>query len=127
MVAVVDRDKDKRRVAGLHAVRDENQHLGMPVATGEAVPNVDAWLLDDLEALRDVLGVHAQQKAPDFKDPKTELDRLIDASPLPGDLLPALTALARAVRLERCRKADATGFAAFARDVRAELGQVSPR
>ncbi|HEV7224363.1 MAG TPA: hypothetical protein VGN42_16760 [Pirellulales bacterium] len=59
LVAVVDRDKDprRRRLRDLAAGRagDRASAPPFPTALGEAVPHVEAWLLDDLAAVRQSL------------------------------------------------------------------------
>ncbi len=120
LIAVVDRDTGDPRLPKLADQRDADRGLGLPTAVGEANPYVDVWLIDDLQALRDVLGMDPTAKAPPGKNPKAELDALIHESDIDG-LMPALEAVAGAVRIERCRRAKETGFNAFVEDLLAEL------
>ena len=96
-----------------------------PTALGEAVPNGDAWLLDDPLAICDALQLDRDTAIPvvtKVRDPKPELDGIIAQSSRAGeDLLQVLATIAGLVRPKRCRHASDTGFEAFVKDVIAEL------
>ncbi len=128
LVATVDRDMDSRRRRlgqlrkGLE--KDRKTHPPIPTALGEAVPHGEAWLLDDSVAVRDVLGLPASVKIPAVGkvDPKDMLDGLISESSFASDHMTALRDIARAVDISRCKGAKKTGLAAFAKEVKSELG-----
>lgn len=131
LVATVDRDRDKphRRLdqlkKGLEA--DRESHTSIPTALGEAVPHGEAWLLDDSVAVRDVLGLPAGVKIPAVGrvDPKATLNDLISHSSFASDHVTALRDIARAVDVSRCKRAKKTGLAAFAKEVKSELGPLA--
>lgn len=123
VVAVVDNDRARTpRLDALRSQREAARGVGVPTAIGEAYPHVEAWLVDDVEPLRSILGHPATDRAPAGRDPKAELDALIEAAGRADDHLVALGEVAAEVRLERCRRAHTTGFERFVHDVHAELG-----
>lgn len=119
VVATVDRDRDPQ--PRRPALVDGREGASVPAVVGEAVPHGEAWLIDDLEALREILSLSPEAKASPGRNPKAELDALIDAVGRAHERLDVLGELARAVRLERCRGAAKSGLAAFLDDVRCQL------
>jgi hypothetical protein len=129
LVAVVDADQRFRseKIKKLIGARAEMRQsaLAFPTALGEAVPNGDAWLLDDPIAVCDALQLDRSTKiavVTKVRDPKAELNAIIALSPRAGEeILPVLCAIASLVQGERCFHAADTGFEAFTKDVAAEL------
>ena len=129
LVAVVDADQRMRskKIKTLIAARAEMRQSAppFPTALGEAVPNGDAWLLDDPVAVCDALQLDRNTPiavVTKVADPKPELEALISTSSRAGEeLLQILAAIAGLVQIERCRHAADTGFEAFAKDVASEL------
>ena len=129
LVAVVDADQRMRsqKIKDLIEARAEMRRSAppFPTALGEAVPNGDAWLLDDPIAVCDAL--HLDRNTPvavvtKVRDPKPELNAAIALSTRAGeDILTILAAIAGFVRIEHCRHPSDTGFESFVKDVRAEL------
>lgn len=124
LVATVDQDGGAPRLPGLLTARDELRANGelLPIAVGEAIPHGEAWLVDDLEPLRSVLGLSPGAKAPPGKDPKAELDALIDEAGRPERRVEILGLVAAQVDVARCRRARKTGLEAFHQDVLDQLG-----
>jgi hypothetical protein len=135
VVAVVDRDKNpqRRRLRDLAAGRaaDRTAEPPFPTALGEAVPHVDAWLLDDHVAVRRGLKLAAEIEIHAVRqttDPKGSIQSLVQQSETQaGDLLAILAGIAREVVPARCQHAKETGFKKFADDVRRELGPLVPK
>ncbi|MEZ4241328.1 MAG: hypothetical protein R3F59_35260 [Myxococcota bacterium] len=122
VVAVLDTDGDPSRAATLADERERQRRTdALPIAVGAAHPHGEAWLVDDLEPLRQILDLPATAPAPRGLHPKDELNALIDASPL--ERMEAIAQLAGAVSVERCRRARDTGLAAFLTAVRVEFGR----
>ncbi len=129
LVAVVDADQRMRseKIKALVAARTEMRQSAppFPTALGEAIPNGDAWLLDDPLAVFDALQLDRNTPiavVTKVRDPKPELDAIIAmSSRADEDILQVLAAIAGLVGLERCRHASDTGFEAFVKDVTAEL------
>ena len=129
LVAVVDADQRMRskKIKDLIVARAEMRQSAppFPTALGEAVPNGDAWLLDDPLAVCDALQLDRNTAIPvvtRVRDPKPELDGIIaQSSRAREDTLQVLAAIAGLVRTERYRHASVTGFEAFVKDVKAEL------
>ena len=132
LVATVDSDSPvpSDRIKELKDARESlrRKERPFPTALGEAVPNGDAWLLDDPLAVCDALQLDRNTAIPvvtKVRDPKPELDKIISQSSRAGDdLLQVLAEIAQLVRMERSRHFSETGFEAFARDVAAELSQL---
>lgn len=122
-MATLDRDAGEPRLPDLVTARDELRARGelLPIALGEAVPHGEAWLVDDLEPLRTVLGHPATARAPARRHPKDELTVLIAAADRPERPVEVLGLLAAKVDLARCRHAGETGLRAFHDDVLREL------
>lgn len=136
VVAVVDADRqrDRQTLKKLYEGRTTDREVrpSFPTAVGEARPHVDAWLLDDAEAVRDGLGLPNETVVTLFSktwNPKESLDRLIKQSQHSGTAMVSdhqdcaeLAAIAASVRPERCLHAKSTGFDQFQKDVQGELG-----
>lgn len=131
VVATLDQDSEKkgRRCQELRAGRDEERldpkHAPMPVATGEACPHTEAWLLDDDVAVRSSLSTPPDQPVQSLKnckDPKQALQVLIEQFAPNSETLEVLTLIAKSVDPARCNHANETGLTDFLQDVRAELG-----
>ena len=132
MVAVVDRDRDTAgaRLSALRKgrERERSRTSDVPVALGEAIPHLEAWLLDDEVAIRRGLGLAADVPLPNVarcRDPKSAIETLRCVGSSPDE--PILAALGRvAVELDvrRCNHAKRTGFADFG-DVARELGPIA--
>ncbi len=118
LVAMVDRDRSGGRLEELSAARDAAGGR-VACAVGEAVPHGEAWLVDDLEPLRRVLGLDAQAPRPDLRDPKSAFDGLVTEAGV--DRLDAFAAVAAAVEPGRCLRARETGFADFVADLREQF------
>ncbi len=135
LVGTIDADKDPRRqrLRTLQDARQEERVRGttMGIALGEASPHGEAWLLDDAVAVREALQLAADANIPttrQTRSPKAALEQLLTQSALAGrrpvEIWPKI---AERVELQRCAHAEETGFAAFAKDVRAELGPLFPK
>lgn len=131
VVATVDADKPGGRLRKLKEGRDRDRALRPPVpaALGEAKPHGEAWVLDDSQAVRDALQLPPDAKIPTVREtntPKGALNALIEQSPRVADKsLDVLRDIARLLQQRRCRHAKDTGFRAFVKEVRAELGPIS--
>ncbi len=133
VVATVDRDTSRHRdrLRELEAARekDRQSHPPLPTAVGSADPHAEAWLLDDPVAVRTALRLDRAAAIPTVRQvnsPKAELGRLQRASARCDDAVrDVLVDIARELSIERCEHARETGFAAFARDVRREIGPVA--
>ena len=129
LVAVVDADQRMRskKIKDLIEARAEMRRSAppFPAALGEAVPNGDAWLLDDRLAVCDALKLDRNTEiavVTKVRDPKPVLNSIIAQSSRAGeDNLQILADIAGLVRIERCRHAADTGFEAFVKDVTSEL------
>ncbi len=129
VVATVDSDRvtPKKRLKELCLGRDEDRKnpsaSPMPTAVGEAVPHLEAWLLDDPVSVRNALGLPRDGDIPDVAqgDPKTALNCLIDESESSDRPTQLLSAIACELDSERCNHSSDTGFKDFVHDVRAEL------
>jgi hypothetical protein len=88
LAIVVDRDKCRRRerLGDLHEGRDEVRRSSppFPTALGEADPHFDVWLLDDVVAVREGLGLSGDVEVPNavsVVSPKEILAKLIRECP----------------------------------------------
>ncbi|MAE72315.1 MAG: hypothetical protein CME06_17835 [Gemmatimonadetes bacterium] len=133
VVAVVDADRAKpaKRLAELRKGRDRHRERStpFPTAVGVADPHGEAWLLDDRQAIRSVLGLPESARIPTVvqarRDAKGALQAVIDESERAGDRVMELIGnVAAQVDPRRCVHADRTGFGPFAKDVRDELGKL---
>lgn len=129
VVATVDCDtEDKRvRLKELQAAREESRRTAppFPTAIGEARPHLEAWLLDDPLAVRTGLRLPSDTDIPNVRHIDSPKEALIDllshsdrSTERPSIVWPDI---AKNVELARCPHAAETGFAAFVRDVEAEL------
>ena len=136
VVATVDTDatKPRSRLAKLKKGRDLDREKAppLPTALGEANPHGEAWLLDDPVAVRKALELPADvpiPTVPKSDGPKKALNKLMDQSPretATGDRIQELLgAIAVNVTPNRCAHAQETGFDAFSKDVRDELGGIA--
>lgn len=133
VVAVVDTDRTDRRsrLREMREAREDERTAGheLPIAVGEATPHTEAWLLDDAQAVRSALTLGEAVAVPpvrNLRDAKGALEALLQASPRRDDAPKIVWAdIAKGLNLERCPHAKRTGFAAFAEDVKDELGPVA--
>jgi hypothetical protein len=133
IVATVDCDKSspREKLSDLTAARQRDRTAGYhtPAALGEAIPHLEAWLIDDPVAVRGALQL---QPATDIrsptkiKSPKDELNQLHGQSASELFPLELLAAIATSLDPGRCNHQKDTGFEAFAAEVKAELGQLAP-
>ncbi len=129
LVAVVDADRSppRKKLKELRERRDEERqnHPPFPTALGEAVPHLEAWLLDDPVAVREALALPATAQIPTVRQtqsPKQALDGLISTSlPFADRRMDGLRAIAELIEPDRCQHKDETGFDSFRRDVTDEL------
>lgn len=131
LVAVIDQDKDHDDV-NIYKLRDAREkERPFPIAIGQAIPHGEAWLLDDPVAVRDALGLATDTDVPNVnrtRNPKVVLESLIAHSPRSGERpLAVFPDIAKSLDPIRCVHADTTGFAAFVREVQAEIGPLSRR
>ena len=131
LVATVDSDQrgPSGKLKELKETRADEKALGkaVPAALGEAIPHLEAWLLDDERAVREALGLASDTEIPaptKVREPKAELDLLIAGCNPACEPVEGLARICAAIALARCIHADATGFADFCADVRAELGAI---
>ena len=130
VVATVDVDRERRgrRLQELQTARAEDRAASphLPVALGEADPELEAWLLDDPVAVREALGLEQDQAVPTVrkaKNPKKTLEHLLTQGPRSSERpLHVWPNIAQLLEPSRCRHAKETGFADFQNDVRGELG-----
>jgi hypothetical protein len=95
-----------------------------PTALGEAIPHLEAWLLDDPVAVRQTLGFEAslEIKSPTkVESPKDELTGLCSRCSTRQPMTHHLATIAQQISMTRCIHAEQTGFKQFAADVRQEL------
>ena len=130
LVVVTDRDTDGRRdklreLQGWRdRVRTDPDFFSVPIGLGEANRHVEAWLLDDWQAMQQVCGLPADAAIPgaDCREPKAELDALIYGAGF--TLESGLAAVAIAVAPDRCRRPQTTGLKQFADDLRSEFARL---
>jgi hypothetical protein len=132
VVATVDSDnaKPRQRLAELRSGRDEDRNKPikpMPAALGEAVPHLEAWLLDDPKAIKQVLQFASDKVIPDVRqpNPKTSLDALMADSARTEEPMELLAEIACNIDIRRCNHSAETGFDEFVQDVRDELEPVA--
>lgn len=133
VVATVDRDtsrhRDRLRELEAARERDRQAHPPLPTAVGCADPHAEAWLLDDPVAVRTALELERTTQIPTVRQvesPKAEIGRLQQTSARCDDAVrDVLGDIARSLSIERCEHARETGFAAFAQDVRREIGPLA--
>ncbi|MDZ4658825.1 MAG: hypothetical protein SH868_14715 [Bythopirellula sp.] len=130
LVATLDSDRAPKgeRLRQLITARDadrKNQNVGtLPTAVGEAVPHLEAWLLDDPKAVKHVLGLPAERELANVRDvdPKSTLNELCAESSHVESFLDLLSEIAANHDCERCNHRAETGLHEFVEDVRRELG-----
>ncbi len=138
LVAVVDSDKERPRdrLRKLRAGREKDRvrSAPLPTALGEARPHVEAWLLDDVAALREVLQLPAETKVPTIRqvqgNPKAAIEKLVSTvmtlnaaedAANETSFLTALEVIAERLDQARCTHAKETGFEEFLEDLRHEF------
>ena len=129
VVTTLDADNQPNRVEELKAARDDDRadaaNILMRIIVGQADPELEAWLLDDSEAVKSGLSLSPQtrvQSPKNVPDVKIALDELISESDVAGSRADCLAAVANMVRLESSRDPNATGLNAFLEDAKRELG-----
>ncbi len=130
LVATVDADKDRprRKLQQLRDGRESDRMASahLPIGLGEAVPHLEAWLLDDPLAVREGLGLRADASIPSVRrtrNPKEALKELLSQSSRSGERpLEVWPDIAGKLRADRCNHANETGFKDFAEDLRVEIG-----
>jgi hypothetical protein len=96
----------------------------MPAALGEAVPHLEAWLLDDDVAVRSAFDFapDTQIEAPTkVKSPKETLDKYHTASKTTKAVVETLAEIAANLAVTHCARSGHTGFHAFCEEVNREL------
>jgi hypothetical protein len=132
MVATVDSDRSapRKRLDEIRLGRSEDRQdpraSPMPAALGEAVPHLEAWLLDDPVAVRNVLRFSNEKDIPNVQAvlPKDTLNNLIVESERDEHPTQVLAEIANELDRGRCNHSCDNGLDDFVRDVRAELGQL---
>jgi hypothetical protein len=131
VVCTVDSDKapKRARLKELLSARQEDRtkNAPFPTAIGEARPHLEAWLLDDREAVRAALPLPDGLDVPSLKKascPKTSLNALFNACGLrDGDSCSErLAMIAESLDPLRCHNAQETGLKAFVASIREEFG-----
>ena len=130
VVATVDRDKssgqDRLRELKAGRATDRETAPPLPTALGCANPHAEAWLLDDPVAVREVLELDADTVIPSArkaKSPKDALTGLITQSRrADASVRQILGEIAQRLDPVHCAHKDETGFAAFAEEIREEIG-----
>lgn len=132
VIATTDRDKDKSQQKLKQLRRARDQHRNNPalppmrIALGEAVPHAEAWLLDDVKAVRTALQLPNETPIPSVTRsnsayPKDELDSLCEDCPRSEKAIELLAEIAELLDEGRCIHRKATGLADFLAEVRAEF------
>jgi len=129
IIATVDKDKDRRgdRLKNMQQMRatDRSNPANnlLPTALGEANPHLEAWLLDDGQAVKSVLQIPDTDSIPTLphRDPKNALGQLIDESPRQEGPKELLGEIASAMEPSRCQHSSTTGFTQFVEDVGREF------
>jgi len=96
-----------------------------PMAFGCADPHGEAWLLSDQTAVRIVLRLESSTPIPSAKggSPKESLESLLRNSARAGERpLEIWAEIAVALDPDRCAYPKETGFRAFVREIRSEIG-----
>jgi hypothetical protein len=123
-----DRERPRERLNQLRSAREDDRKklssIPIPTALGEARPHLEAWLLDDPKAVRDVLHFPNEKSIPNVArvNPKTELNALIGDCDRTDRPLTLLAEIAGCIDISRCNHSADTGLAEFVQDVRDELG-----
>jgi hypothetical protein len=129
VVATCDADqyRSSAKLTELRDAREQDRARGtvIPTALGEAIPHLEAWLLDDPVAVRTALGLSSTTEISSptkVRSPKDELNRLHDEYGCTTTILETLTHIAAALSVRHCNHASETGFEEFTADVAQELG-----
>jgi len=114
-------------LSDLKAARERDRTAGhnTPAALGEAIPHLEAWLIDDPVAVRGALKLEPAtdiRSPTKIKSPKDELNKLHRDCVSELSLLELLESVAANLDPKRCNHQKDTGFDSFAGDVKAELG-----
>lgn len=132
VVATIDKDKSpgRERLRALEAgrVRDRETAAPLPAALGCADPHAEAWLLDDPVAVSRVFQVaaNAVPNVRKVRSPKDEIAHLHAGSSRAEETLRAiLVEIAQALDPRHCQHKRETGFAAFEKEVRQEIGPLA--
>jgi len=132
LVADVDRDRshpgERLREMRLGRQQDRNSQPPFPTALGEAIPHGEAWLLDDSQAVREVLQLEPDVQIPTptkTKNPKQALEDNVEKSNSTQDPRTIWAEIAKALVPNRCVHAKETGFHAFAEEVKVEFGPLA--
>ena len=126
LVATLDADNQPNRIKDLDAARKEDrENLSthpILVVIGQANPEIEAWLLDDAEAVKKGLGISSEAKIPSpyrVSDVKVALDALFEESSIEGRAN-CLASVARQVQCERSRSPDKSGLRSFIEGAKTE-------
>lgn len=129
VVATIDADAAgvTTRLSELSTARSIDRQdpalTALRTAIGEAVPHLEAWLLDDEKAVRTVLLLEATVALPSVAkcDPKTTLDALISESERAESHNALIGEIASQVLIDRCTHSKATGLQDFANEIEREF------
>lgn len=134
VVATVDSDRrgPSDKVSELVQARQSERDSGnaMPVGIGEAIPHLEAWLLDDPVSVKLALNLPKDRELPavsKIADPKAALNELWSKCPTSNRIHDCLAEIARGLEYARCIHASTTGFEAFVKDVRSEFAEFPSR
>ena len=126
-------DSDKHRTNRLDALKTGREKCrsdlstdSFPIAIGEAVPELEAWLIDDSNAVKQALGLNPEATIPSptsCKDVKKALEDLISNSPLGLGHADCLKNIAETLEFGSCRYPKKTGLEFFVQDVRTEFNE----
>jgi hypothetical protein len=133
VVATVDQDNspsgDRLRVLAAARREDREKAAPLPTALGCANPHAEAWLLDDEVAIRSVLHLTQATVIPTVRKasyPKDTIGELHAGSSRADEPIRTILAeLAQALVASRCQHTRETGFDAFTKDVRDEIGPLA--
>jgi len=132
VVATVDADQfdASGKLPELKAAREQDRAKGhqLPAALGEAIPHLEAWLIDDPVAVRTAFGIPSSTEIMSptkLKSPKDELNRLHGECGVARPVVEVLAAIACGVKSERCIHGEHTGFRQFAAEVASEIGPLA--
>lgn len=124
-------DSDKHQTNRLDALKTGREMCRrdystdpFPVAIGEAVPELEAWLIDDSNAVKQALELDPEARIPSpisCKDVKKALEELISNSPLGLGHADCLKSIAETLEFGRCRNPKKTGLEFFVQDVKTEF------
>lgn len=128
-VMTLDRDRSPagRKMKALMEYRTElrREFPPFPMAFGCAIPHGEAWLLADQTAVRGVLRLEESTPIPSVRSgsPKESLESLWRGSARSAERpLEVWAEIATALDPDRCSHQKETGFRAFVKDVRREIG-----